>query len=136
MEQKDYILREIEKIGTIVRAILGRITGDEQEEAITVGHEFEQTTEWMEQQINFSMKKVLTLEKEPLKEYIVSFKGFNVANMELLAEIFYQTGIHYPEDEQEKFLLKALQLYELCSERDHTYSFTRESKMNKIRGLL
>ena len=136
MVQEDYILREIEKIGTIVRAILGRIIGKEQTEAIHVGQEFEQTTEWMMQETNLSLTKVLTLKKEPLKEYLSSYKGFNVANLELLAEIFYQTGIRSPEDEKEKFLQKALQIYELCSETDHTFSFDRERKMDEIRKLI
>ena len=136
MVQKDYILREIEKIGAIVRAILGRITGKEQSEAIHVGQEFEQTTEWMKQETNLNLTKVLTLEKEPLKDYLSSFKGFNVTNLELLAEIFYQTGIRSPEEEKEKFLQKALQIYELCSDTDHTFSFDRERKMNEIRKLL
>ena len=136
MEQKDYILREIEKIGTVVRAIMGRISGTETEEAITVGHEFEQTTEWMVQETGFSLMKVLTMEKQPLKEYIASFRGFNVANMELLAGLFYHTGIRYPEGEQERFLLKALQLYELCNETDHTFSLERERKINEIQNKL
>jgi hypothetical protein len=136
MEQKDYILREIEKIGTVVRAILGRITGNEQMEAIHVGQEFEQTTEWMMQETDLNLSKVLTLEKEPLKEYLSSYKGFNVANLELIAEIFYQTGIRSPVDKKEKFLRKALQIYELCSDADHTFSFDRERKMNEIRKLL
>ena len=136
MEQKDYLLREIEKIGAVVRAIMGRITGNEQEEAITVGHEFEQTTEWMLQETRFSLTKVLTLDKPLLKDYIASFRGFNVANMELLAELFYQTGIRYPEGQREKFLQKALQLYELCNEPDHTFSFERERKMNEVREVL
>ena len=136
MVQKDYILREIEKIGTIVRAILGRITGEEQTEAIHVGQEFEQTTELMIQETNLNLAKVLTLEEKPLKDYLASFKGFNVVNLELLAEIFYQTGIRSNESKKEKFLQKALQIYKLCSDTDRTFSFVRERKMNEIRRLL
>lgn len=136
MEQKDYILREIQKIGVIVRAILGRITGEEHPEAITVGNEFEQTTEWMLRETSFDLKKALMLEKEPLKDYLSSFKGFNVSNLELLAEIYYQTGIRSLEGRKEKLLQKALQLYELCCEMDRTFSFERERKMNELREIL
>lgn len=136
MKQEDYILREIEKIGTIVRAILGRITSKEHSEAITIGKEFEQTTEWMLQETNFDLLKVLSLEKDPLKDYLSAHKGFNTTNLELLAEIFHQTGILSPESKKEKFLRKALQLYELCNETDHTYSFERERKMKEIKEIL
>lgn len=136
MEQKDYILREIEKIGVIVRAVLGRITGEEHKEAVTVGQEFEQTTEWILQETNINLNKILTLEKQPLRDYISSFKGINVANLELLAEIYYQTGIRTPAGKKEKLLQKALELYTLCAETDRTYSFDRERKMNEISEIL
>lgn len=136
MEQKDYILREIEKIGVIVRAVLGHITGEEHKEAITVGNEFEQTTEWILERTNISLNKILKLEKQSLKDYISTFKGINITNLELLAEVYYQTGIRSPEGKKEKLLKKALQIYELCCETDRTYSFGRERKMSEIRNMI
>ncbi len=70
------------------------------------------------------------------KDYISSFKGIDVSNLELLAEIIYRTGIRSPKGEKERCLQKALQIYELCNEMGRTFSFDRKSKMNDIRSVL
>ena len=41
MEQKDYLLREIEKIGATVRAIWQKIVGGKDNLAITIEHQIE-----------------------------------------------------------------------------------------------
>lgn len=119
-----------------MRAILGRFTDEEENLAITVGNEFEHTTELIFEKAGLDLQQILSLEKQELKDYISSFKGLNITNLEMLAEILHQTGIRSHQNEKDKFLQKALELYNLCNESDHTYSLDRERKVNEIRNML
>jgi len=51
MEQRDYLLREIEKIGLILRAILGTLFNKTESLAIGIENPFEQTKELLSNEI-------------------------------------------------------------------------------------
>lgn len=81
MEKKDYLLREIEKIGLLLRSILNLITGREENLATTIGNHFGETKDILFQEIGFDFDKFLALDESASKEYIHQFKGFNVLNL-------------------------------------------------------
>ena len=136
MEQKDYFLREIEKIGSVLRAILGRIRGKEENLAITINNQFEQTNEQLLNDAGFDLKHCLTLEEPAFSEYLSGFVGFNAANLELLADMLLQFGLDEDLQNPKRFLEKALLLYDLSERSDRTYSFDRERKIKEIKNLL
>ncbi|MEI6175133.1 MAG: hypothetical protein WCR01_15415 [Bacteroidota bacterium] len=136
MEQKDYFLREIEKIGSVLRAILGRIRGREDNLAITINNQFEQTNEQLFNDIGFDLKHCLTLDEPAFSEYLSRYRGFNAANLELLAELVLHFGINEDSASKKQLLKKSLLLYDLCEKSDKTYSFDRERKIKEIKSLL
>jgi hypothetical protein len=136
MGQEDYLLREIEKIAIMLRYILGKLTGNKENPAISVERQFEETNELLFNEINFDLDSFLKLNESDSKEYISHLKGNSSENLELLAEIIYQLGLNAKLEDRSVYLEKTLQLYEFCNLADKTYSLDREAKINKIKLLI
>ena len=134
MEQKDYLLREIEKIGAVMRAILNRFTGNTENLAITIEKRFEQTKEQLFDETGLDLDEFLNLDMAETKEFIRHFKGINIANLEMLAEILFHLGVENKSGNENIVLSKALILFELCNETDKTYSTERELKIEMIKS--
>ena len=136
MEQKDYLLREIEKIGLIMSAIRQKIFGGKENTAITLESQVEAAKGLLLNETDFDLDIFLDLNKEESDKYISSFEGFSVENIELLAECISQIGFSDNPNNSRKYLEKALQLYELCKLKSKTYSFERETNVMKIKSAL
>ena len=135
MEQRDYILREIEKIGTILSAIWQKIFGGKDNPAISPEKQIENARGMLLNETDFDLDKFLELNIENSNEYICSFNGFNVENIELLAGCIFQIGLN-DNDSSKKYLEKALQLYNLCNIKSKTYSFEREANIQVIKNKI
>ena len=94
MEQKDFLLREIEKIGTLLRMILNSFTGKNENITISNKCQFEKTKELLFNEIDFDFEKFLSFDISSSKDYILQFNGINTDNLELLAEIILQFSIN------------------------------------------
>jgi hypothetical protein len=136
MVQRDYLLREIEKIGAIVNAIRQKFFGGKGNLEITLERQIEDIKEMLLNEINFDLDKFLDLNIESSNEYICAFKGFCIENIELLAESISEIGFSGKCANPKKYLEKALQLYELCNLKSKTYSLERETNINAIKNAL
>jgi len=136
MGQEDYLLREIEKITLMLRLILSKLTGNKDNQAITIEKQFEETSELLLAELNFDLEKFLKLNESDSAEYISHFKGNNPANLELLAEIISQLGFNEDHADERVCLQKAVQLYEFCNIISKTYSVERENKISFLRKFL
>lgn len=136
MEQEDYLLREIEKIGMLLRGILNSLMHRNENLAITVMNPFEETKELLRDELNFELDKFVSLDESSAKEYLSHFSGMNIVNLELMADVLLQCGINNPSENSRDLLEKALQLYELCNTADKTFSRVREDKMNGIKKAM
>jgi len=136
MGQEDYLLREIEKIAIMLRFILSKLIGNNENPVITIERQFEETKELLFNEINFDLDSFLELNESDSKEYISHLKGKSTENLELLAEIIYQLGLNLKLEDRSVYLEKALQIYEFCNLADKTYSLDREAKINMIRLFL
>jgi len=136
MLQRDYLLREIEKMGAITNAIRQKILGGNDNLAFTLENQIEQTKGMLLNETNFDLDKFLDLGIEKSNEYICSFEGFSVENIEVLAEYLSQIGFNEKCDNSRKYLAKALQLNELCNLKSKTYSFERATNIQAIKDVL
>lgn len=132
MEQKDYLLREIEKMGAVLRAILNRLTGTKGNLSITTENAFEQTSEDLIRELGFDLSRFISLDKAESEDYLSRFEGMNTVNLESLAGIIYQIALEEPVVRQQVLLDKALQIYDLCDTNDKTFSFDREQRIQAI----
>ena len=136
MVQRDYILREIEKIGVMISAFRQKIFGGKENLAITLEKQIENAKGMLLNEINFDLDKFLVLSTEDSNEYISNFDGFSVENIELLAGCLSQIGFNDKCGNSKKYLEKALQLYELCNLKSRTFSLEREANILTIKNVL
>jgi hypothetical protein len=136
MVQRDYLLREIEKIGAIMNAIRQKLFGGKGNLAITLEQQISDTKGMLLNDMNFDLDKFLCLNVKDVNEYLSTFDGFNVENIEILAESISEIGFNKKCDNSLKYLEKALQLYELCNLKSKTFSFEREANISAIKNAL
>lgn len=136
MEQKDYLLREIEKIGTVLRAILKRLLIDKGNDSITVNNQTEALKELLLNEVNLNLDNIIDLENAELEKQFSLSKGYNTANIELLANVIAQVGLNMKMPAREKYLEKALYLYNFCNSMDKTFSIERENNIRTIKEEL
>lgn len=133
MEQKDYILREIEKIGTLLIYLIEKFkksnTQLENDENIVLVN-----TELVEKS-GINIENLLTIKEENFDKIISLNKGFNFENIELLADLLFTIG-NEENTIKKTYLNKALELYNYINTKTKTFSFDREEKMNTIKNLL
>ena len=135
MEQKDYLLKEIEKIGAITGMIRQKIFGDSMNLAITL-EQMENEKGKLFNEMNFDLDNFLDLNFEESQEYLLSFDVFSVESFELLAECISEIGFSDKCDNSQKYLEKALQLYEQCNTKSKTFSMERETNIMAIKNAL
>jgi len=136
MHQKDYLLREIEKIGLLLKMIFNKITGKEENYTLTVGNQFEEEKGLLLHEIGFNIDVFLLIEESGIEQYISKFDGIRDSNIELLADILKVMGEKTDSTIKKEYLKRALKLYELCNSIDKTFSFDRENKISKIKNAL
>lgn len=136
MEQKDYILREIEKIGQIISSIRQKLFGGKDNSAIITEKERNDLNGMLLKELNFDFETFLEQNSEASNEYLSKFEGFSIENIEFLAELISQIGFNDNSEKSKKYLEKSLQLYELIILKSKTYSFDREMKIQMIKNAL
>ena len=136
MEQKDYLKREIEKIGLVLRSVIGRLFNKADSLAIDIPSTLQQTKELLLNEINFQLDDFVTFDESDTHAYLTQHKGFSTSNVELLAELLFRFGESASSGQEIIYLKKALQLLELCNEMDNIYSIQRESRIAEIKDLL
>jgi len=136
MVQRDYILREIEKMGAVMTAIRHKLFGGKENLSLTLEMQVEYTKETLLREANFDLGKLMDLDIEKSKEYLTDFAGFNIRNIESLAQCLSQIGKQDKSDSAKKHLEKALQLYEICNLISKTWSLEREENTQAIKNVL
>ena len=136
MEQKDYILREIEKIGQMLNMIRKKIARAEINNSLPIDFQFYELKNKMISETGFDMDDFLEMNNDAAEEYLDNFKGFNVTNIQFLADIITLIAMKADHDTKNKYLVKALYLFEYCNSLDKTYSLNREQKIYNLKNLL
>jgi len=136
MEKRDYLLREIEKIGMMLAMILNRIAGNKDSYTISLENQFETEREMLLNEVGFDMQLFLSLEKAEIEPYLARFDGMKGANFELLADLMKEIGMLAETSMKMEYLEKALNLYELNTALDKSFSIDRENKIQEIKKEL
>ncbi|MDD4500537.1 MAG: hypothetical protein PHP15_09110 [Bacteroidales bacterium] len=92
MEQRDYILREIEKLGMILRAIMTKIFGGNANNPLPEVKQFEEVTEELLENAGFDLKAFIRMDDDLAIKYLEDRRDFNIPNLEDLALILEKLG--------------------------------------------
>lgn len=133
MEQKDYLLREIEKIGIALRGILMKLTGKDTGAPLALESRFDFASEMLLKEAGFNLQQFKAMNEADSKAYLETTKGLIPENLELLADLFFELSQRETGALQKAFLNKALLILEHCNQKDKTFSFGREEKLGDIK---
>lgn len=136
MEQKDFLLREIEKIGAIISAIRQRLFGGKEKLAYKTEHLVKEVAGMLMDSLNFDLDKFIRLDNENAIQYLSGFDGFNEDNLEEFAALMAQIGFNSEENKANEYLKKSLLLYNHINLKTKTYSLEREEHIAKIKNVL
>ncbi len=136
MEQKDYILREIEKIGTIIQAIRQKLFGGGAFPASGTETNMAAVKTRIIDELNLDLQKLDDLNDDELYDYLSNLQGFNCGNIENLAELLYQIAENNNFKDAEYYLPKSLRLYEFVIKKTKTFSLQRANIMANIKNHL
>jgi len=92
MEQRDYILREIEKLGVILRAIMTKIFGGNANNPLPQEKQFEEVTQELLENANFDLRAFIRMDDARAISYLDERRDFNIQNLEDLALILEKLG--------------------------------------------
>ena len=133
MEQKDFILREIEKISTLLRYLIGKLVPSSSVE------NSEETIELINRELvensGINIDMLLDITIKDFDEVFTQNKGYSFENIELVADLLFTIG-NDPINNKTNHLKRALELYEYINEKSKTFSFERQKKIDEIKTLL
>ncbi len=134
MEQRDYILREIEKISVMLLAMLGKF------KRIKSKKQFEQERAMIDSELKeagqLSIDKLLSFTDEEIVSYVDKNKGFDPGNMELLADLLDVFAKNLPENESRNLYKKAVLILEYIDHDTRTFSMDRSLKIKSLKKKL
>ncbi len=133
MQQKDFILREIEKISVMLQYLIGKVIPSK-----TIQEH--QTTEKLinkelQEQYGKDLKSILNVNQYDFDTVFSKNKGFTYENIELLADLLYTLG-NNEYSKAPEYLHKALEIYNYIDVKSKTFSFERINKINAIKTFL
>ena len=137
MEQRDYLLRQIELMTQALVALIRKLTGLK-EDGSASDEEIEQLTdEMLTEQLGMELAEILEIPLTEITDKIVSIKGIHLSNIELFAEVVYLNAKACLQTEKKvRLLMIALELYEYADRESGTFSIERHAKINDIHSQL
>jgi len=131
MEQKDYILREIEKIGQMLLGIMGRLRKKKNRKEYHAGLTL--ANQEFAEEAGLSLDMLARMDPASLDAFFDNHPELNVPNQELLAELLTDIGEEI-SDEPEYYLMQALYILERIDRKEKTFSMERAAKIEYLRG--
>lgn len=130
MPQRDYIMREIEKIGAMLRMIIRRLFEMQDEKEVLDRFEEIATELALESDVQF--EELIKLEKDDFASWFSKNKGFNSTNIELLADLFAHLSRIVGDPQAILYKQKAIELYQYVDEKEKTFSMLRAGKISDL----
>jgi hypothetical protein len=132
MEQRDYLLRQVELFGQVLGKLLIKLLNIENREQICSA--FEITDQAFREDLGLDINALTTIDTSDLIKLLVAEKKFSNENMERLADIFFIIAASMGQEERNQLHKKCLEMYERVEAADLTYSLNRHYKMEQIRN--
>ncbi|MDR2835626.1 MAG: hypothetical protein LBV69_05430 [Bacteroidales bacterium] len=131
MEQRDYLLRQVELIGQVLGKLLVRLfnlKNQKQENSV-----IEITNEAISGDLGLDIKALIAIDTNDLIKMLETEKGFNNENLEKLTDIFFIIAESMKQEDRNQLNEKCLTMYEYLEVTDSTYSLNRHLKIEQIR---
>ncbi len=135
MPQRDFLLQQIEQMSQAFADLIKRLLGLKIEN--TEEETQQATNELLKDQLNTSMKELLSIPPGKISEFIVKEKGLDESNLELLADVLVLNAkANSIQTDQEKLYQTALEVYQWVDNESRTFSMERQNKVREIEDYL
>jgi hypothetical protein len=123
MGKEDYLTKQINQLGFVLRKILEKLTGtknnNELSEMVSVVN-FK-----LDEKLGFNFEVLDAISDENIIEFLIQKEGFNHSNFELFADILIKI-------DKVRYAKKALQIYNYVNQITATFSFERDLKIKEL----
>jgi len=135
MEQKDYILREIEKIRIVLEALLNKLKGGNSD-IPKVNEDFDKVNKLFITDTRVDLNKLLKSDRNEFNNIFLKENGYNEENIEQFADILAEMANKAEGNLKEQLSQKALETYEYVDALSNSFSFGRQMKMDALKKEL
>ena len=137
MEQRDYLLREIEKIGQMIMGMIGKLQPKKSTTEYHAGLKL--ANQEFEYETGLSLEIFAGMDRKSLDAFLENHPELDANNQELLADLLTDIGEEsegYSEDKPRMYFSQALVLLQRLDQDKKTFSFERAGKIEYLKGLL
>ena len=127
MFQEDYLLRQINQLARALGKLVFDFIGIKNTGLIEEYHQV--ADKILKEEIDYNLTELLDIPDDEFVSRLLRKDGFNDANLNLLADLFYEMGSYLSKKEALPYLKKAFILYQYVENHDSTYSFERRKKI-------
>lgn len=139
MEKRDYLIDQIEQLGQALAKIFSKLMGFKSQGKMPEA--IEMTSISLKTELDLDLVELAAIDAGDFVLRMKEDTRFNYANLEILADILYHIADDInqanPDSRQDQdFYRKSLKIYNYLNERDLTYSFERQAKIEHINSIL
>ncbi|MFO7829771.1 MAG: hypothetical protein R6V23_14195 [Bacteroidales bacterium] len=133
MEKQDYLKRQIDQLGKVLSELLAKLTGSGKN--TDASETLEIVSQVLDENLDWDIEQLLNIPENEFIDRVKENRLLNNANLETLADVLVAFANHYSLN-KDGLLKRALIIYKHIEKSNKTFSFTRNQKMEKVRGLL
>lgn len=133
MEQRDYILREIEKIGKMLLGIVGKLRSKKATKDFHAGLTLANLE--FEEELGMSLEMLARMNRANLDAFLKNHPELNTSNQESLADLLMDIGEEI-SDEPLVYFTQALQILNRIDQVERTFSIERSGKIEYLSNKL
>ncbi len=138
MEQRDYLMRQIEQLGEVLAVMLGRLLGIKQKGDASLG--LEELRQIYKSELDLDVEELIKIPKEEIVESFLKKNKLMVQHLEKIAELLQVTGenlISYDRVKDGNNILgKSLYILEYLQTTSKVYSMNRVMKIENLKQML
>lgn len=139
MEKRDYLMDQIEQLGRALAMILSKLYGFRGQGRVSEG--IEMTNQSLKSELNLDIDELSSVPTDQFVSRLREEKKFTHENLERLADILLLIADDLynskPDRKQSRNLYsKCLKIYNFVNDSDLTFSFERQSKVERIIHIL
>lgn len=138
MEQRDYLMRQIEQAGRVLGKVLANLTGLKNQGKVREG--IDQTEQTLQNELDLSIEALKGIPVDRLIHALLENERIYPENFEILADLFVELGEGYDQqnlqEESKPLYQRALVLYEHVDKAGSAFSFHRHSKIQQLKHRL
>ena len=135
MEQKDYLLREIEKIRIVLEAMLKKIKGGDSDIG-PLNENFDQVNKLFITDTRVNLNTLLESGNNQFDNIFKKENGYDETNIEQFADILTEMANKAEGNLKDQLNQKALETYEYVDSLSNSFSFGRKMKMDALKKEL